>query len=51
MGRKSSIHKLDPTVRSHIERRLRENRLTLDELIEDLHESFPSEQKPSNGEQ
>jgi len=47
MGRKSSIDKLDPAVRSHIERRLRENRLTLDELIEDLHESFPTEQKPS----
>lgn len=47
MGRKSSIHKLESTVRSHIERRLREDRLTLDELIEDLHEHFPSEQKPS----
>ncbi|WP_312481054.1 phage protein Gp27 family protein [Stutzerimonas nitrititolerans] len=47
MGRKSSIDKLQPQVRSHIERRLRENRLTLDELIEDLHEHFPSEQKPS----
>lgn len=47
MGRKSSIEKLDPAVRSHIERRLRENRLTLDELIDDLVESFPSEQKPS----
>ncbi len=47
MGRKSSIDKLEPQVRSHIERRLRENRLTLDELIEDLHEQFPSEQKPS----
>lgn len=47
MGRKSSIHKLDPAVRSHIERRLREDRLTLDELIEDLHQEFPSQQKPS----
>lgn len=47
MGRKSSIDKLEPLVRSHIERRLRENRLTLDELIADLHESFPSNQKPS----
>ncbi len=47
MGRKSSIHKLAPDVRSHIERRLREDRLTLDELIEDLHQAFPSEQKPS----
>ncbi|MCY1516029.1 hypothetical protein D9M68_506390 [compost metagenome] len=47
MGRKSSIDKLDPQVRSHIERRLRERRLTLDELITDLQEHFPSEQKPS----
>ena len=35
MGRKSSIDKLEPVVRSHIELRLRENRLTLDELIHD----------------
>ena len=47
MGRKSSIDKLDPGVRSHIERRLRENRMTLDELIEDLHEQFPQSDKPS----
>lgn len=47
MGRKSSIHKLEPAVRSHIERRMRENRLTLDELIEDLQQQFPAEQKPS----
>lgn len=47
MARKSSIDKLDPGVRSHIERRLRENRMTLDELIEDLHEQFPQEDKPS----
>lgn len=47
MGRKSSIDKLEPQVRSHIERCLRENRLTLDELIADLHAHFPSNQKPS----
>ena len=47
MGRKSSIDKLEPTVRSHIERRLRENQLTLDELIADLHEHFPGKEKPS----
>ena len=47
MGRKSSIDKLQPVVRSHIERRLRENRLTLDELIEDLQQSFPGKEKPS----
>ncbi len=47
MGRKSSIDKLAPEVRAHIERRLRENRFTLDELIDDLHSEFPAEQKPS----
>ncbi|WP_373389001.1 phage protein Gp27 family protein [Pseudomonas alcaligenes] len=47
MGRKSSIDKLDPAVRSYIERSLRENRLTLDELIEELQSRFPSEDRPS----
>lgn len=47
MGRKSSIDKLSTKVRSHIEKRLRENALTLDELIADLHEQFPSADKPS----
>ncbi len=47
MGRKSSIDRLPAEVRSHIERRLRENRLTLDELIADLQECFPAADKPS----
>lgn len=41
MGRKSSIDKLPSEVRAHIEQRLRENRLTLDELFEDIREAFP----------
>lgn len=41
MGRKSSIDKLPPAVRAHIEQRLRENRLTLDELFADVRDSFP----------
>lgn len=41
MGRKSSIDKLPGEVRSHIEQRLRENRLTLDELFDDIREAFP----------
>jgi hypothetical protein len=41
MGRKSSIDKLPADVRSHIEMRLRENRLTLDELFADVREAFP----------
>lgn len=41
MGRKSSIDKLPPEVRAHIELRLRENRLTLDELFADVRAVFP----------
>lgn len=44
MGRKSTIHKLPADVRSHIERRLREDALTLDELIADIRQRFPDEQ-------
>lgn len=48
MGRKSTIDKLPPDVRSHIEKRLRENRLTLDELFADVREHFPDlNQTPS----
>jgi hypothetical protein len=41
VGRKSTIDKLAPEVKTHLQKRLRENRLTLDELIADLHEHFP----------
>ncbi|NMG48983.1 DUF3486 family protein [Azoarcus communis] len=48
MGRKSSIDKLPAEVRTHIQKRLRENRLTLDELIDDLRNAFPrAEELPS----
>ena len=47
MGRKSSIDKLADGVRAHIERALRDNRLTLDELIADLEAKFPGAAKPS----
>lgn len=47
MGNKSSVDKLPQEVRSHIEKRLRENRLTLDELINDLQKHFPSANSPS----
>ncbi len=42
MGRKSSVDRQAPGVRAHILRRLRENRLTLDELIADLQAAFPA---------
>lgn len=48
MGRKSTIHKLPTDVRSHIERRLREDQLTLDELLSDIRQHFPdTDETPS----
>lgn len=47
MARKSSIKRLPSEVRQHLERRLREDRLTLDELIDDLRAAFPEAQAPS----
>lgn len=47
MARKSSISRLKPDVRAHIERRLREDRLTLDELIQELQQAFPAAEHPS----
>ena len=47
MGRKSTIDKLDGNVRTHKEKRIRENKLTLDELIADLQQTFPAKDKPS----
>jgi Protein of unknown function (DUF3486) len=42
MGRKPSIDRLAPEVRSRIQKHLRDNRLTLDELIADLQAEFPT---------
>ena len=43
MGRKSSIDRLSMAVKAHIERRLAEGRMTLDELIAELRAEFPDE--------
>ncbi|MFT4190851.1 MAG: DUF3486 family protein [Comamonas sp.] len=42
MAGKSRIDRLQPEVKTHIQKRLREGRLTLDELIADLHTHFPA---------
>ena len=42
MGRKPSIDRLPPEVRARIQKHLRDNRLTLDELIADLQREFPA---------
>ncbi|WP_308370129.1 phage protein Gp27 family protein [Serratia marcescens] len=48
MGRKPTIHKLPTDVRAHIERRLREDQLTLDELLDDIRQHFPdADETPS----
>ncbi|ANY15913.1 phage protein Gp27 family protein [Bordetella pseudohinzii] len=47
MARQSNIKRLPVPVRQHLERLLREDRLTLDELIADLRAKFPGEEPPS----
>ena len=47
MGRKSAIHKLEPDVRSYIEKLLREDRMTLDEMLSDIRGQFPETDTPS----
>ncbi|TDK65990.1 phage protein Gp27 family protein [Sapientia aquatica] len=47
MGRKSNIKKLAPDVRAHLEKLLRQDRLTLDELIANLRQTFPEVDTPS----
>ena len=42
MGRKSSISKLQPEARKHLEKLMREDRLTLDELLAEMQQQFPS---------
>lgn len=45
MGRKSTISRLPADVKSYIEGRLAAGRMTLDELIADLHQRFPAQQQ------
>jgi hypothetical protein len=47
MGRQSSIKGLEPPVRAYIERLLREDRLTLDELLAAVREKYPEAETPS----
>ena len=51
MGRKSSISKLQPEERKHLEKLLREDRLTLDELLAEMKEHFPSVKVSRSGVQ
>lgn len=47
MARQSSVKRLSPEARKHIERLLREDRLTLDEMLDDIRAAFPAEELPS----
>lgn len=42
MGRKSSVARLEPAARKYLEKLLREDRHTLDELLAALREKFPA---------
>ncbi|MEO6917575.1 MAG: phage protein Gp27 family protein [Collimonas sp.] len=47
MGGKSNITRLEPEVRKYLEKLLRENRLTLDEMVSDVRAKFPDQDAPS----
>lgn len=47
MARQSSIKRLPPEVRTFIEKLLREDRLTLNEMIDAVREQFPEADSPS----
>ena len=47
MGRKNTIARLPPEVKRHIERLLREDRLTLDEMLDNIRAHFPGGEMPS----
>lgn len=44
---KSSINRLPPVVKAYIQKLLREDRMTLDEMLEDIRKRFPNEKAPS----
>ncbi|TWC74414.1 uncharacterized protein DUF3486 [Pseudomonas sp. SJZ103] len=47
MAGKSSISRLPPLVKAHIQKLLREDRMTLDDMLADIQRRFPSEKAPS----
>lgn len=47
MAGKSSINRLPPTVKAYIQKLLREDRLTLDDMLADIQARFPNEKAPS----
>lgn len=49
MGRKSSVSRLEPEARKYLEKLLREDSLTLDELLKAMRDKFPAEQISRSG--
>lgn len=47
MAGKSSINRLPPVVKAYLKKLLREDRLTLDDMLADLQARFPNEKAPS----
>lgn len=47
MAGKSSVNRLPPVVKAYIQKLLREDRHTLDEMIADVRARFPNEKAPS----
>lgn len=47
MAGKSSIDRLQPVVKSYIQKLLREDRFTLDDMLDDIRARFPNEKAPS----
>ncbi|MDD0973818.1 phage protein Gp27 family protein [Pseudomonas fontis] len=47
MAGKSSISRLPPMVKAYIQKLLREDRMTLDDMLDDIRERFPNEKAPS----
>lgn len=47
MAGKSSISRLPPMVKAYIQKLLREDRMTLDDMLADIQSRFPNEKAPS----
>lgn len=47
MAGKSSISRLPPMVKAYIQKLLREDRMTLDDMLDDIRGRFPNEKAPS----
>lgn len=47
MAGKSSINRLPPMVKAYIQKLLRDDRMTLDDMLDDIRARFPNEKAPS----